>query len=96
MTAPRQERRGQERVPAELAMNLGTASAIARNVSASGMYFEADTPFAIGTEIRFSVEFETTTGKQLLKSRGEVVWIKPQSGKIGIAVKILESAMDAN
>ena len=96
MNAPRQDRRGHERVPAGLAMNLGTASAIARNVSASGMYFEADTPYAIGTEIRFSVDLETPGGKRVLKCRGEIVWLKPQGGKIGIEMKILESSVEAD
>lgn len=77
-------------------MNLGAASAIARNVSASGMYFVADTPYAIGTEIRFSVDLETPDGKRVLNCRGEIVWIKPQSGKIGIAMKILDSTVQAN
>lgn len=75
-------------------MDLGTGSAVTRNVSASGMYFEADMPYTIGNEIRFAVDLETPEGRSVLRCRGEILRVRPQNGKMGMAVKIVESVLE--
>lgn len=75
-------------------MDLGTASAVTRNVSASGMYFEADMPCVVGNEICFAVDLETPEGKRVLRCRGEILRVRPKNGRMGMAVKILESAIE--
>jgi len=77
-------------------MDLGTAVAVTRNVSASGMYFEAAMPYLIGNEIRFTVDLETPEGKRVLRCRGEIVRVKPRSGRMGMAVKIIESTIEGD
>jgi len=89
------ERRREERVSTELHMDLGGAIAVTQNISPSGMYFENDVPYAVGSEVKFSVDLDTPEGKRVLKCRGEVVRLKPQSGRIGMAVKIVESTIVA-
>ena len=77
-------------------MELGATIAVTRNVSASGMYFEADMPYAVGNEIRFAVDLETPEGRRVLRCRGEILRVRPQNGRMGMAVKILESAIEGD
>jgi hypothetical protein len=95
MESPNLEQRRDERLPTELAVDLGGTSGITRNVSASGMYFETSLPYAVGSEIDFSVDLDTPRGKLALKCRGEIVRVTPQGGKVGVAVKIIASAMES-
>lgn len=94
MHTNKRESRRDERVPTELPVDLGATTGVTRNVSASGMFFETDTAYAVGSEISFSVNLETPGGKMVLRCRGEIVRVKPTNGKVGVAVKIVESAME--
>lgn len=75
-------------------VELGTAAGITRDVSASGIFFETDASFAVGSEIDLSVELDTPGGKMLLKAHGNVVRVEHRDAKIGVAVKITESKME--
>lgn len=86
-------RRREERVLKEVPINFGGSSARSVNISPSGMYFEADTPYTVGSEVHFSLDLDTPDGKKVLKCRGEVVRVKPRSGRMGMAVKIHESTI---
>jgi hypothetical protein len=91
---PSHNRRREERVAKELPMALGAAPAVTRNISPSGMYFESDVPYVVGSEVRFSVDLDTPDGKRVLHCRGEIMRIKPHSGKMGMAVRILDSTIE--
>ena len=91
----RRENRREERVERALPVDLGGAQGVTRNVSASGVYFETDANYAVGGEIGFVVDLETTGVKMVLKCRGEIVRVTQGDGKIGVAVKIVESTMEA-
>jgi PilZ domain-containing protein len=93
METRQHEMRREERVSAELAVDLGTTTGITRDVSASGMYFETDATYVVGNEIRFAVDLDTPGGKMIMKCRGEIVRVRLQDGKVGVGVKIVESAM---
>lgn len=93
MQTANRERRRDQRVPKELQMDLGAVSGTTRNLSASGLFFETDTPFAVGCEVRFVVDLDTPEGGKALRCRGEVLRIKPRAGRMGIAVRILDSTI---
>jgi len=86
--------RKEERVSTALPVNLGTATGITKDVSASGIFFETDVPYALDSVISFTVELDTPGGKMLLKCRGNIVRIEPLGKKVGVAVKITESTME--
>jgi hypothetical protein len=45
--------------------------------------------------VSFAVELETPAGRMTMKCAGEIVRIERRDGKVGVAVKILESTMAA-
>lgn len=94
MQSVTRERRRDQRVRKELRVDLGAISGTTRNVSASGMFFETRVPIAIGCEVSFQVMFETPDGERMMKCRGEVVRVRPEDGRMGMAVKILDSTIE--
>ena len=95
MTKRNRNQRTEERVSAALPVDLGTATGITTDVSASGISFETDATYAFGSTVDLTVEFETPGGKMLLKCHGNIVRIEPRGKKVGVAVKITESTMEA-
>ncbi|MGQ0523739.1 MAG: PilZ domain-containing protein [Betaproteobacteria bacterium] len=88
------EKRRDERVFTALPVDLGNASGLTRDVSASGVFFEIDASYRLGSTIEFAVELETPGGKMLLKCEGEIVRIEPRGARVGVAVKIVESSLE--
>lgn len=76
-------------------MDFGTATGVTTDVSASGISFETDASFAFGNTVDLRVEFDTPGGKMLLKCHGNVVRIDSRGNRVGVAVKITESVMEA-
>ena len=94
MTKGDQDQRREERVSTSLPVDLGTATGITRDVSASGVCFEIDATYALASEISFAVQLETPGGKMRLNCRGSIVRIEPRGSRVGVAVKITESTME--
>lgn len=94
MASEAQEKRREERILAALPVDLRTATGVTRDVSATGMYFETDAVYARGSEIRFTVEFDTPGGKMRLNCNGEIVRIEPHDTQAGLAVKIIDSMLE--
>ena len=94
MSPANHERRREERVCAALPVHMGTATGTTHDVSATGMYFETDAVYARGSEIRFTVEFDTPGGKMRLNCNGEIVRIEPHERQAGLAVKIIDSMLE--
>lgn len=90
-----QDKRGERRVRAALTLNLGSETAVTRDVSASGVFFEMETARALGSEIKFSAELATPGGKMMLRCKGEIVRIEPHGARVGVAVRIIESALES-
>lgn len=88
-------RRTEERVAAELPVNLGTATGTTRDVSVSGVYFEVDATYALGSGVEFEVTLETPGGRMLMKCRGDIVRIEPRDKRVGVAVRLTESKLEA-
>ena len=89
-----QEKRKDERIFTALPVELGTATGITRDVSASGVFFETEATYALGSEIRFAVELGTPGGRMVLKCEGEIVRIEPREARVGVAVRIIKSTIE--
>lgn len=90
-----ENQRGEERVSASLPVELGAATGVTRDFSASGIFFETDATFALGNEIRFSVELDAPGGKLMLRCQGSIVRLEPRENRVGVAVKITASRLEA-
>ena len=88
------EHRKEERFNTALAVDLGGATGITQDVSASGIFFETDAAYAPGSAISFAVALDTPGGKMQLKCEGEIIRVEPRNGRVGIAVKITQSVME--
>ncbi len=86
-------RRQEERVAIALPIDLGGATGMTRDVSASGVFIETSIHFSIGDQVSFTVEFDAPGGKRLLKCEGCIVHIAQGTGAVGAGVMINESTM---
>ena len=87
-------RRKEERVAAALPVRVGGFEGITRDVSASGVFFEASIPFEPNSEVEFQIELDSSAGKLRLLCRGTVVRVESRAGKTGVAVSIAESRLE--
>ena len=73
---------------------LKNAHGTTRDVSASGVYFwTSESICAPGELIDFSVELKRPGGKMMLKCQGDVVRTESRATDMGVAVRIVDSAM---
>lgn len=87
------ERRTEERVRAALPVTLGGITGTTRDVSASGLYFEAEASFLPGQRIMLAVEIDTAAGKLSLCCEGNIVRVDKHDGRQGAAVHITKSSL---
>jgi len=92
---PETPRRSHERLNVGLPVHMETGTGHTLNVSASGIYFETDVALAQGSPINLVIELYSPDGKLALKVQGSVVRIEQLGGKIGVAVSITESVLEA-
>lgn len=92
-TAPLTERA--ERVDVALPVRVADQTGLTRNVSIDGIYFEMDTAAAAGSAISFDVDMETPLGPMTLHCKGLVVRTEAKGTRSGIAVRIIESRLEA-
>ena len=90
-----QDSRSSERLPVSLQASIASTECITRDVSASGVYIESGAPFELGERVDFVIDFDSPGGKLKLKCNGEVVRVEKKNGKVGVAVKIVESLMQS-
>ncbi len=96
MTKRDQDQRREERVSAALPVDLGTATGITSDVSASGVYFETDVDYAPGSEIGFAIKLDGPRGKEMkFKCQGQIVRVEHRNGKVGVAAKIVASTLES-
>jgi hypothetical protein len=89
-----EKRRGQ-RIQTALPVFLKNAEGITRDVSASGVYFWiSESTCAAGDLISFAVELKRPEGKLILKCQGDVLRTESRAPNMGVAVNIIESAME--
>ena len=90
-----QARREHERVVAEMPVRQEGSLGTTRNVSASGVFFEIDGSVAAGSEISFAIEMQTDLGPMTMKCQGLVVRTEQRDGRMGVAVRMTESRLEA-
>ena len=89
------EKRREERMSVTRPVRLDRAAGVTRNISASGVFFEADVDYAIGSKILFAIELDGPQGEKLeLITRGEIVRVERRDGKACVAVKIVASKLE--
>lgn len=88
------DKRREKRVAAALPLDLGGAAGVARDVSASGMFFETDASYAIGSPISFALDLDTPWGKVMFKCRGKIVRLESRDQRVGVAVQFTDSTLD--
>lgn len=76
-------------------ISVANTKGVTRDISATGVYFEADLSFDLGKRIDFVVEFGKQGVNFILKCNGEIVRMENRNGKVGVAVKIVESIMES-
>lgn len=86
-------KRREERVSAALPVFLDNATGTTCDVSASGMFLETRTPFAVGEMVSFAVEFDAPGGKRMLKCQGSIIRTEQRADRVGLAIQIVESTM---
>jgi len=88
-----EKRRGQ-RIRTSLPVFLKDTRGTTRDVSASGVYFWIpEFVYAPGESIDFAVELKRLKGRMMLKCQGDVVRTEARATEVGVAVKIVDSAM---
>lgn len=87
--------RKEERIVTALPVKLGDAVGITRDVSATGIFFEIEPACPVSSDISFALELDTPTGIMLLKCKGSVLRTEPRENKLGVAVRISESVIEA-
>lgn len=81
--------RREPRFASNLVVRLETGDATARNVSASGIYFQTRMPVKSGTALRFTVHFVPHEGAPLLMHcRARVVRVEVIEGGFGVGAAI--------
>ena len=86
-------RRSERRVSTALPFILGSAAAVTRDVSASGIFAETDMQFPLGEPLTFCLPLDGRNGKLVLTGEAHVVRVEPRNSKVGIAVRITQSAL---
>ena len=90
-----EQRRRHHRVPSAIPFTLDDGSgAVTRDLSPTGLYFETDGVLSVGSEIRFSLEFENPSGDLLFQCVARIVRIRPENGKLGVGAQIIESQIE--
>jgi len=93
LTQHHEENRREERFQAALRVDLGDATGVTRDVSASGIFFETDAALADDSPISFAIDIDTPGGRMVLSCQGEIVRVERKAGRMGVAVKILDSVL---
>ena len=91
---PKHER-GADRFATELSVAIGSIQGLARNVSATGIYFETEIETELaqqpGSRVHFTVEVNVRGKKLKLLCEGEVVRVGRNDGVLGVAAKLANS-----
>ena len=90
------EHRIEPRQPAGLALKLNDRiSAITRDISASGLFFETTSVQRVGDLVSVEIDLDTPGGLMKLKAEGRIVRIEPHGERTGVGVKLLTSRLEA-
>lgn len=95
MKRKKKDKRREERVSASLPVEAGGAAGVARDVSATGIFFETDASYAVGSRISLAVDLDTPWGRVMVRGQGKIVRVEHRDEKIGVAVRFTDSSGDS-
>lgn len=81
------DKRKEERVNALLPIKAEGSTAIARDVSASGIFFETDADYAVGSPVNVALDLDTPWGKVMLRCEGKIVRVQQRDDTLGVGVE---------
>lgn len=87
--AHRPEHRAATRFDTTLAVDVEGMNARTRNISANGVYFEADGDIPLGSLLNVNVQFTHGGRKHWLLCEGKVVRVTREAGCTGVAARLL-------
>lgn len=87
-----------QRLPAKLTVFVrwgdGKMFGLIRNISKTGMFFEAEQEIPVGTKIELSLSLPKGSGEETFRCAGTVVRVQSLAeSKVGIGVKISQSEL---
>jgi len=88
-TRKEKNERKEDRLRVSLPIEFSNANYFTHDVSASGVFIEADAPLKIGEQIDFSILVGSKSGKLKLNCHGEIVRADVENGKAGFAIKFI-------
>lgn len=91
MKRKHKDARKQPRLGATLRVKLGRISGVTRDVSASGVFFETDAAYAVGSKIHFEIKLDTPWGEAMCDCNGRIVRVQRHDGSVGIAVQFSDA-----
>ena len=65
-----------------------------RDVSSSGIFFETDAAYAVGSVIEVRLDLDTPWGRVMVSSQGRIVRIEPHDDRVGVAVRFVDAGTD--
>jgi hypothetical protein len=91
------ERRRAQRFRVTLLVELTEGTAVTRDLSASGVFFEATGTFVVGECIQFALVLEHVDPGHTVRLQccGRVVRVEPYSNSVGVAVGITGYRLDS-
>lgn len=89
-------RRQEERIATALPLSFENGTGVTEDVAAKGLFFWTDSTvgFEVGDRVNFTIEI-VRSGRQIRpQCQGEIVRIESKGIPTGVAVRIVESAID--
>jgi len=91
----RKYKRSDKRVRARLAVDLGRAKGVTRDVSASGAFFETDVSYKVGSRVHFAIDLATPWGPAHFDCKGRIVRLEKHDHMVGVAVRFSDADLPA-
>jgi hypothetical protein len=93
---PAVNRRQEERIATALPLSFENGTGVTEDVAATGLFFWTDSTvgFEVGDRVNFTIEI-VRSGRQIRpKCQGEIVRVESKGIPTGVAVRIVDSAVD--
>ena len=94
-TRTKKYKRSEKRVRARIAVDLGRAKGVTRDVSASGAFFETDVSYRVGNRVHLAIDLATPWGPAHFDCRGKIVRLEKHDHKVGVAVRFSDDVAAA-
>lgn len=85
--------RREERVKVQCPVKLNGATGRTRDLSPSGVYFEINSFYEVGSAIEFLIQLERDADRVVMKCLGTIVRTEKKNCHLGVAVSISDSSM---